>query len=149
MEPKIKREPALVGSRESAFRQDRWEFYIRNRCRAVSARASPISLREVPMSLRSRSLRWRSATSAAWRSRFCKAELVGAEVFALRRPKPLFRRCDARLWRDVDRMLAVAIREGFGIDLFELDRAAHHTGLPRIVLRIGLEVRHHFLGEQF
>src|SRR5665213_479001 len=49
---------------------------------------------------------------------------------------------------DVDRELAVAILEGFGFDLLELDRAAHHAGLPGLVLGIVLEFRHHLFGKQ-
>ena len=45
--------------------------------------------------------------------------------------------------------LAVTVGKGRGIDLFELDVAAHHTGLPGVMFRVMLELRHHFAGEQF
>jgi hypothetical protein len=49
--------------------------------------------------------------------------------------------------RDVDRELAVTVSEGRGVDLLELDRAAHHALLPGVVLGVILEFRHHFLAE--
>jgi len=49
--------------------------------------------------------------------------------------------------RDVHRELAVAVGEGLGVDLFELDRPAHDALLPGVVLGIVLELRHHFLAE--
>ena len=45
--------------------------------------------------------------------------------------------------------LAVTIGKGRGIDLFELDFATHHAGLPGIMFRVVLELWHHFAGEQF
>src|SRR6267142_4062978 len=62
-------------------------------------------------------------------------------------PRRLFRRHLLRR-RDVDRELAVTIPERLGIDLFELNRPAHHTFLPRVMLGVVLEFRHHFLAEQ-
>ena len=50
---------------------------------------------------------------------------------------------------DIDRELAIAIDECRGVDLLKLDRAAHHAGLPGLMLGIVLELRHYFLAEQF
>src|SRR5438552_9440933 len=50
--------------------------------------------------------------------------------------------------RHIHRELAVAIPERFGIDLFELDRAAEHPLLPGLVFGIVPELRHHFRREQ-
>src|SRR5262249_54253888 len=52
------------------------------------------------------------------------------------------------LRRDTDRELAIAVREGRGIDFLELDGAAHHALLPGVVLGIVLELAHHLSREQ-
>ena len=56
-------------------------------------------------------------------------------------------RRDHRRLGDLDRQFAVAVGEGLGVDLLELDRAAHHSGLPCVVLGIAAEFRHHLPGK--
>src|SRR6516165_8739505 len=53
------------------------------------------------------------------------------------------------LRRDTDCELAITIGERRSVNLFQLNRAADHAGLPGVVLGIVLELGHDFLGKQF
>src|SRR5260370_22533810 len=56
----------------------------------------------------------------------------------------------SRLRGDLHRIGAVAVAEGGGVDLFELDFAAQHLGLPSLLLgHARVEFGHHLAGEEF
>src|SRR6202022_152230 len=55
-----------------------------------------------------------------------------------------------RLRADLHRVGAVAVAEGGGVDLLELDLASEHLALPGLLLGdAGVEFGHHLTGEQF
>ena len=71
-------------------------------------------------------------------------ELARARLY---RARPLLRRLRPR---DLHRIGAVAVAEGSGVDLFELDLAGQHLALPGLLRGlVGVEFGHDLAGEEF